>query len=787
MQRPLVWVGVAYMSGGLWAILGQPLYTGLMAAALMMMIAGRCRRQFLRSWPIYILPVFFLSSFVSFSRAMEYPCENMLSDGTAEVRFYGTAASCEEKENSVAVVIKSAVIRTLDFNSEEESKAGLLIYVDKGDEVPQLGDVICGTGQMEKPESASNPGQFDAAAYYHARGIDYILWPEQISIVSESFSYQTLLQQFRERWNGIYRQYLPEKDAGVLGAVLLGDKTLLDEEIQDLYQKVGIVHILAISGLHISMIGMGIFELLRRLGAGFRLSSCTAAFLVLSYGVMTGYGPSTERAVIMFLVKMGAVYLGRSYDMLSAVSLSALIIFIRQPLMMTQAGVQFSFAAVLSIGVLWPAVRRVFIGEKSFNRTEKGEKKGDYGLRLAEYMGTSAAVTIGTLPLTACYYGEIPLVSFFLNLAVLPMMELLVPVGLIMGMAGFIFPSASAFLGGSIHFMLAFNNRLCELASQIPMAVWRTGVPPLALVVLYYMIFIIFIALELFMGGRTPGYRKKLRLLLLSCCLILIPFRRMLPMTAFLDVGQGDCIFVRTDSGTTWLVDGGSSDVMDVGQYRIIPFLNYYGEAGVDYACVTHGDEDHLSGIREMLSENLIGHLVLTRVSASDPTCMELAAMASENGADIIYIEAGDCWISGGWEFECIYPDSQENLSDDKNDSSMVLTLQVGDRNFLLTGDISEKAEAALDGEKLKHTDVLKVAHHGSGSSSSAEFLEKTGAKLAIISCGENNRYGHPAKETIERLEEAGMDIRITMEEGAVLMVYRYGKFEIRSYKNIGE
>lgn len=450
--------------------------------------------------------------------------------------------------------------------------------------------------------------------------------------------------------------------------------------------------------------------------------------------------------------------------------------------MMTQAGVQFSFAAVLSIGVLWPAIRRAVIGEQSCETGKKREKKAYDRARLAEYIGPSAAVTIGTLPLAAFYYGEIPLVSFFLNLVVLPMMELLVPVGLVMGMAGFVLPPVSGFLGGSIHFMLTFNNSLCELASKIPMAVWRTGVPPLVLVVLYYMILTVFIVLELSTGGMSSEPGKKLMMLLLSCSLILVPFRRMIPLAAFMDVGQGDCIFVRTTSGTTWLVDGGSSDVRNAGQYRIIPFLKYYGEDSVDYACVTHGDEDHLSGIRELLSENLIGHLVLTRVSAKDPVCMELAEMAAENGVDIIYIEAGDRWESGDWEFECIYPDSTETFNEDKNDASMVLKLRAGEKTFLLTGDISERAEAKLDGQKLEDIDVLKVAHHGSGRSSSGEFLEKTGAEMAIISCGANNRYGHPAPETIERLEEAGMDIWVTMEKGAVLMVYYNGNFEIRSY-----
>lgn len=794
MYRPLVWVGVAYMAGGIWAALGQSVFTGLMIVILLLMITGRYRRQVLKRWSFYMLPVFFVSSFAGFSREMLYPCEEMVSGGDTKVSFYGKVSLYEEKENSLAVIMTLAEISFGEYGTEtayeevdaeaKEEKMGVILYFDKEEKCPDKGDMIRGTGKLEKMESATNPGQFDMGKYYHARGIDYILWPDEMVIESRFSSYEKLLQKFRDGLISVYHRYLTQRDAAVICAILLGDRTLLDEDTQALYQKVGIVHILAISGLHISMIGMGIFCFFRRLGTGLHFSSCAAAFIVLSYGVMTGFGPSTERAVTMFLIKMGAVYMGRSYDMLSALSLAALIIFFRQPLMITQSGVQFSFAAVLSIGVLWPAMKQVLSeGENGGNQQKKNSS---LKIRILNHVGPSAAVTVGTLPLAAFYYGEIPLVSVFLNLIVLPMMEWLVPTGLVLGLAGFFWGPAARFLAGSVHIMLALNYDLCKLASEIPFAVWRTGVPPSGLVAAYYIALVVFIALAASMNSprlvRFSGScRKWLVVCLIAGGLILVPFRRMSPMIAFLDVGQGDCIFIRTPSAVTWLVDGGSSDVRNVGKYRIEPFLNYYGEEGVDYACVTHGDEDHMSGIRELLAENKVGHLVLTGAAKKDPSCMELAALASEKDIETIYIASGDCWKSGEWIFECLSP-MIEKTEADKNDSSMVLKLQAGKTDFLLTGDISEKAEVRLDAEKLAGTDVLKVAHHGSGSSSSREFLETTGAKMAVISCGKNNRYGHPAEETLERLKAAGMDIVMTMEKGAVLMRYDNRGFHIQFY-----
>lgn len=255
-------------------------------------------------------------------------------------------------------------------------------------------------------------------------------------------------------------------------------------------------------------------------------------------------------------------------------------------------------------------------------------------------------------------------------------------------------------------------------------------------------------------------------------------------MVAFLDVGQGDCIFIRTPSGHAWLVDGGSTDVKAVGQYRIMPFLAYYGEYRVDHVCVTHGDEDHLSGIRELLEADRVGHLILTTAEKTDEACAVLAELAKEWAIPVSYVKAGDGWTDGGWQFNCLYPDDTVDSDTDKNDQSMVLRMQAAGVDFLLTGDLSENGEQRLNAAQLAGTEVLKVGHHGSGSSSSQPFLENTGARLAIISCGKNNRYGHPAGETLERLRAAGMDIRLTTEEGAILMLYQKAHFIIQGWKS---
>ena len=787
MPRPLVWVGVAYTLGAAWAAGGQNIFYGIAGIAFCMWITGRIRQSWTGMWLFWFLPVFFVSGFVIFSHSMQEIRDDTSENQYAVLR--GVVWQCEEKEKSYAVTLSDVEIGDI--------KTRVLVYADKDREVVQVGDGIEVRGVLQKPERASNPGQFDPRSYYYGKGISYLMRPDQMEVVSKGHSYRRLLQKLRVFWSKRYSLFLDEKDAGVVKAVLVGDKSEMDEETEQLYVQAGIVHILAISGLHISIIGMGIFSLLKKTGAGLKGSACLSAFIVLSYGLLTGFGASTERAVIMFIVRMGAVYLGRSYDFLSSISLAALILFVTQPLTLMQSGVWFSFAAVLSIGVLWPAIERCipwqFAKEDNYKRQHL---RKSMGIRMSRremiekairYIGPSAAVTIGTIPLTAGSYGTIPLISFFLNLVVLPLMDIFVPMTLLSGALSLFSNTAAAFGGGSIHFILQMNRMLCEKMLRFPLAVWRTGVPPVSWIFIYYGILIGFVLMSLpehkwWIRFTRREIAEKGRLLLIVMCLfIFIPYRKFSPMIAFIDVGQGDGIFLRTTNGTTWLVDGGSSNVNEVGKYRILPFLNYYGEEDVDYACITHSDADHISGIRELLLAKKIRHLVMTEISKTDESSRELVALATENGADVIYVSQGSCWESGDWNFECLYP-GKEVKTDNINDQSMVLQIKAGETAFLLTGDLTGEVENEVDPGKLKGTDVLKVAHHGSKYSSSEVFLKNADAKLAVISCGKGNRYGHPAPETLERLSAAHMQIVITMDAGAVIMPYKKGRFLLKTW-----
>lgn len=245
-----------------------------------------------------------------------------------------------------------------------------------------------------------------------------------------------------------------------------------------------------------------------------------------------------------------------------------------------------------------------------------------------------------------------------------------------------------------------------------------------------------------------------------------------------LDVGQGDGIYIKTPVGRHFLIDGGSSDVSKVGTYRLEPYLESQGVGELDYVFLSHGDGDHTSGIEEMLANQKLGvrihTIVLPNENVIDDALYALADLASSNGTNVVIMEAGDSItdakaFSGNlMELTCIAP-SDTYEGEIGNASSMVLDLQYGEFDMLFTGDLEKEGEEmVVESDVLRDYDVLKVGHHGSKNATSEEFLAQVKPEIAVVSAGKDNSYGHPASETLERLEKAGCEVYSTQECGAI-------------------
>ena len=660
---------------------------------------------------------------------------------------------------------------------QETVKSYHLICQTDNEYRPRLGSRIRVTGQFETFSQATNPGEFDARKYYASLNIDGMLKKAEVTAAGSRYSVvKEALFSLREYWKERLYRYFPEKEASVLSAMLLGDRTQLDEGIKDLYMQNGIIHILSISGLHITLIGIGFYKLLRRLGCPIMVAALAGGFLLLLYGIMTGMGVSALRAIGMYLVRMLGEILGRTYDMLTALGFMGLLMLAGSPEYLSNVGFLLSFGSLCGIGVIMPALvveddakRHVHLSGKVSDRLKVLPKTMVKAVWKSALPGI--AVTLTTLPIQLYYYYEIPVYSILLNLLVLPFMGILMVAGLlVMVLPGMFVAAKPAVL------ILGGFEWLCRVFGELPYHTWNPGAPKVWQIIAYYVL------LVYSMHGNIKCQRI-LRIILLFVAILLLGWRGREPLSAtFLDVGQGDGICVQTKDAT-YLFDCGSSSEMSIGEYVLIPYLKHEGIRRLDGVFVSHPDKDHISGILELLalseSEGItIERLILPdlaegRMESEFASLFEAVAEMEEGKPEVLTMSAGSFWQSGEVLFTCLHPQADSELFD-SNAYSQCFLAEYKDFTMLLTGDVEGEGEKMLLKElkeqNASEVDLLKVAHHGSKYSTGEEMLALLKPDIAVISCGEDNNYGHPHEEVIQRLDEVGSEILTTPQCGAIIV-----------------
>jgi competence protein ComEC len=558
--------------------------------------------------------------------------------------------------------------------------------------------------------------------------------------------------------------------------MLLGEKYLLDEEIKQLYQQNGIAHVLAISGLHVSLIGMFIFHLLKKLKFPITLATFLSIFFIYSYGVLTNFSVSTNRAVVMMVVMLLSALIGKTYDMLSAMALSALLILLQNPLQILSAGFLLSYGAVIGIAILLPCLLKIF-PTKNF-------------LLSSLLISISAQAT--TTPLVLYFFYQFPVYGILTNLIILPFVTVLTLISILAGIAGIIYLPIGIFLIGGSNYILKFYEWVCRTGSNMPGNLITLGRPNWLLILLYLSFLLLFL-----WAVKRYGKKYVVLILIVAPIMLFLPDKNVGLEITMLEVGQGEAIFMQSDKGNNYLIDGGSSNVSKVGIYRLQPFLMSQGVGELDYAIITHSDKDHISGLKELIEREqiIINNLVLPKIAEKDEAYIELETLSKEKGITIQYIREGDVILDGDIRIVCLHP-RPDYIPSSSNAYSTVLSITYGEFDMLLTGDLEKDGEKELikllENPEYRANnairpatdyDILKVAHHGSKYSTFEEFLQIVQPEISIISCGEDNSYGHPHEELIERLYRVGSEIKITYEYGAITIRTDGKKLEISEFK----
>ena len=689
-------------------------------------------------------------------------------------------------------------LKVVEVENGEKSVSVKRIFVNT-EKIPnvKIGNIIKVMGKLRQFEEAANKGNFDSRKYYLSLGFYGKIEAGTIEVINSDYSgirqgLYELRMEIIERLEklcsdnkGIFS--IINNKNGIIGAIILGDKTDLDSDIKELYSVSGIAHILAISGLHISFIGMAIYRLLRR-RFRFLFSAAVSIPVVLSFGIMSGFGISTMRAIIMFILKIIGEVLGRKYDAITAISLAGLVLLVQNPFVVCNSGFQMSFGAIIAIVLILPIV------EEILNTDNK----------IIKVLSANFTISLVMNPILAWNYYELPTFSFLLNIVVVPLMSVVIVssiAGIFCSCIMFGFGKAVIFPGCGILELYTF---LCNIINKSSVASIVVGQPKVTIIIVYYAILLVVLfglknirnkytraekerniikketGLVLEKKAkkerRIKGQNVKLRLacivgfLLLNCLIYYIPNPGF--YITFINVGQGDGILIHGDNGTKVMVDGGSTSEKQVAKNCIVPYLKAEGIGTIDYSIITHTDKDHISGILEILENNnsnriRIKNLVMPDINMKDDTYNELIEKAKLKKINVLYIKKGDTLSLGKTKIKCIYPETTTTASD-KNDYCTVLSVKNKTSKILLTGDISKEIEEKIKDDIEENYTVLKVARHGSNYSSSEKFLKKVNPKYSIISVGKNNSYGHPGNETMERLRKQGGVIYRTDEKGGI-------------------
>lgn len=692
-----------------------------------------------------------------------YSSEAFPFDDKSECTLKGRVYHKEIKNDQYVYYLKDAVITA---QSGSFNNCGVYLILDS-DNIPNTSTIKL-SGKIYLFNNARNEGNFDEAKYYNSLGLCCKIKNARVMnySVNKLFAHDYLYKA-RKLIAKVYEYNLPGEEHAIMSSIAIGDKSDMDAETKKIFALAGIIHILAISGLHISFIGSFVFKMLRKCGLGFGISVTISSGFIIAYTIMAGASISAVRALVMYIIYMLAQLTGESYDTLTGLAISAVCLVISNPAVIFNTGFIFSFSAVLGVNVIAnPLVKQY---EQELSKAKNINKKKTI---LFKSLYTSFGITLFTLPIVAYSYFQIPLYSVILNLLLLPLVPFMLGSGLIGGLIGCISKEMGQIMLKPAHILIYILEMVADKSSHLPGATIITGRPSIALIVGYEII--LFIIIQNKRPIKTK-YRAIMSIILVGVFVLIGQGHSRFEIDV-LDVGQGDGTFVLSKEGTTFFIDGGSSNVSGVGQYRIEPFLKARGVTNIDYWFITHSDDDHISGLMEILGEYKVKNIVFSDKVVTTDNYRRLIELAENSGTKVCYMKQGDSCGDKSIRFTCIYPLS-DSMSDDPNSMSLTLYMkEVGGFSGLFTGDIGKAEETAIIAEYpgLK-VDYLKVAHHGSKYSSDEEFISKISPKIATISCSKNNTYGHPSREVITTLEKNGIKIYYTKDNGQ-LSIDKYAR-----------
>ncbi len=598
------------------------------------------------------------------------------------------------------------------------------------------GNVLLLEGKLTRPTSPSVPHAFDFKTYLQSKSVSYTMWAESVTAVGHQFE----ISQLQERALSWVHQTFPAQTARYMSALFLGADQFVDEDVMTEAKALGVLHLFAISGLHITLLAQILSNLLKRTGLmrdirNAILISCLAFFVIL-----TGGSASVIRASGMMIVSLLSKQFNwklTRFDIFSVVFITHVLLAPNQV-----RGLGFIYSYTLTF---------FLIG---------GQVKG--WLLLPLYM------MLATLPIQFATQGEWNILTFAANLCFIPLMTYFIMPSLLLVLV----VPPFAFLSDA---MLHSFEWLIHMLNQITVLMIRPGILPPTLCFLLAVGFMY--ATASFNGNQNKKcYAITVSLMICGLCL----FNQLKPpKLTMLDVGQGDS-FIFQDRTCHMMIDtGGKISFGEASDsqfdYTLEPYLRGEGIQTLDYVFLTHGDHDHIGEAIPLITHFNVKHLVISEAGLS-PALEEVINLAKQHDISILAAQKGDQLSCGSFEIEFLHPSGK---AANVNDGSLVMTVISNGIKTLMTGDSSSEVEKQLD---VGPVHIYKAGHHGSASSNDPTFMASVSPQLGLVSAGANNRYGHPSVELVEWFEAANVPLYNTVRDGTVEIQFFRPNVRIKTY-----
>ena len=617
------------------------------------------------------------------------------------------------------------------------------------------GDTVTGTFRFR----LTTDGGTDDPTSHRTEGIFLLAYPVGSSVIqkTEEVSWRHYPAIWRKQLLTRINEIVPGEAGAFASALLLGERSGITYEMDTAFKVSGISHIIAVSGLHISILFGLIYTLLTKR----RVLSCLVGLPALFlFAAIAGFTPSITRACIMQSLMLLAMVLDREYDGPTALSFAVLVMLVANPLTILSVSFQLSVGCMLGIFLFSEKIQQYLLERKRKHIKKENKLMNRMWHGIASSVSVSLSATVITTPLVAYYFGCISVFGVVTNLLTLWVISFIFYGIIVCLLLSLISMGLGQILSAVVAIPIQFVLGTAGFISKLPMAAVYTSDP-------YVVVWLIgvYILLGIFMLQK----KKQPVLLLTSIVFTLLltqVFSWFEPLqddfrVTMLDVGQGQSILLQSD-GKTFLVDCGGDDGEDVASTTAEALLSQ-GISRLDGIIVTHYDADHFGGVQYLLSRVRTDRLILPYVEDAQKTAEPL--VSASTGA-VEYIHEDMLYSFGSTEMTVFAPDSYNS----DNESSICILFQWKNCGILITGDRGAEGEKLLlQSHSIPEVDVLVAGHHGSAGATSEELLATASPQFAFISVGEDNRYGHPSNKMLERLINAGCEIYRTDIHGTII------------------